>query len=83
MSEGRRTPVSRNIAIFRSLAEIPAGFGPSVAAIGNFDGRLQAERAVAGDHDALAGRHAIGARQGLQAAHAAADDRARGAGRAP
>lgn len=29
---GRRVPV------FRSLAEIPAGFGPTVAAIGNFDG---------------------------------------------
>jgi len=26
------------VAIFRSLGEIPAGFGPSVAAIGNFDG---------------------------------------------
>jgi riboflavin kinase/FMN adenylyltransferase len=26
------------ISIFRSLAEIPAGFGPTVAAIGNFDG---------------------------------------------
>lgn len=26
------------IAIYRSLAEIPAGFGPTVAAIGNFDG---------------------------------------------
>jgi riboflavin kinase / FMN adenylyltransferase len=25
-------------AIFRALADIPAGFGPSVAAIGNFDG---------------------------------------------
>ncbi len=25
-------------AVYRSLAEIPAGFGPSVAAIGNFDG---------------------------------------------
>lgn len=25
-------------AVFRSLNEIPAGFGPSVAAIGNFDG---------------------------------------------
>ena len=24
--------------VYRSLAEIPAGFGPSVAAIGNFDG---------------------------------------------
>jgi riboflavin kinase/FMN adenylyltransferase len=27
-----------NIAVYRSLAEIPRGFGPSVAAIGNFDG---------------------------------------------
>jgi riboflavin kinase/FMN adenylyltransferase len=26
------------ISVFRSVAEIPAGFGPSVAAIGNFDG---------------------------------------------
>jgi len=26
------------ITVFRSIAEIPAGFGPSVAAIGNFDG---------------------------------------------
>ncbi len=26
------------IAVFRSIAEIPMGFGPSVAAIGNFDG---------------------------------------------
>ena len=26
------------ISVFHSLAEIPAGFGPSVAAIGNFDG---------------------------------------------
>jgi riboflavin kinase/FMN adenylyltransferase len=25
-------------AVYRSLAQIPAGFGPSVAAIGNFDG---------------------------------------------
>src|SRR5574338_472594 len=25
-------------AIYRALEEIPAGFGPSVAAIGNFDG---------------------------------------------
>src|ERR1700735_3347896 len=24
--------------VFRSLAELPAGFGPSVVAIGNFDG---------------------------------------------
>ena len=28
----------RRISVFRSLAEIPAGFGPTVAAIGNFDG---------------------------------------------
>ena len=28
----------REIPVFRSLAEIPAGFGPTVAAIGNFDG---------------------------------------------
>ena len=27
-----------NIAVYRSLAEIPRGIGPSVAAIGNFDG---------------------------------------------
>src|ERR1035438_7842246 len=26
------------ISIYRSIQEIPAGFGPSVAAIGNFDG---------------------------------------------
>lgn len=26
------------VRVFRSLAEIPAGFGPSVAAVGNFDG---------------------------------------------
>jgi riboflavin kinase/FMN adenylyltransferase len=28
----------RETAIFRSLTEVPAGFGPTVAAIGNFDG---------------------------------------------
>jgi riboflavin kinase/FMN adenylyltransferase len=26
------------ISVFQSVAEIPAGFGPSVASIGNFDG---------------------------------------------
>jgi riboflavin kinase/FMN adenylyltransferase len=30
--------VRRNFQVFCSLAEIPAGFGPTVAAIGNFDG---------------------------------------------
>ena len=34
MSDSLRHPT----AVFRSLAEIPAGFGPAVAAIGNFDG---------------------------------------------
>ena len=28
----------RTIPVYRAIAEIPAGFGPSVAAIGNFDG---------------------------------------------
>jgi len=32
------TPRDRVVPVFRSLAEVPAGFGPSVAAIGNFDG---------------------------------------------
>lgn len=31
-------PDEQNVAVYRSLAEVPAGFGPSVAAIGNFDG---------------------------------------------
>ncbi|MGD0941021.1 MAG: bifunctional riboflavin kinase/FAD synthetase [Terracidiphilus sp.] len=30
--------IHNGVSIFRSLAEIPAGFGPTVAAIGNFDG---------------------------------------------
>lgn len=29
---------ARSIPVYRTLAEIPAGFGPCVAAIGNFDG---------------------------------------------
>ncbi len=33
-------------AIFRSLAEIPAGFGPTVAAVGNFDGVHLGHRAI-------------------------------------
>lgn len=32
------TPRDRAVPVFRSLAEVPVGFGPSVAAIGNFDG---------------------------------------------
>jgi riboflavin kinase/FMN adenylyltransferase len=38
MSDGRVIPTPRKISIFRSIAEIPSGFGPSVASIGNFDG---------------------------------------------
>jgi riboflavin kinase / FMN adenylyltransferase len=37
-SEVRAEETGRGTAVFRSLAEIPAGFGPAVAAIGNFDG---------------------------------------------
>jgi len=33
-----RTSQSDSVAIFRSLAEVPAGFGPSAVAVGNFDG---------------------------------------------
>ncbi len=32
------TPSGGAFAVFRSLDEIPAGFGPTVAAVGNFDG---------------------------------------------
>ena len=34
----RAAPGPCGVPVFRSLAEIPAGFGPTVAAIGNFDG---------------------------------------------
>ncbi len=38
MSDGPVKRGSGAAAVFRSLAEIPASFGPAVAAIGNFDG---------------------------------------------
>jgi len=40
MSEGGSSVMrnGREIPVFRSIAEIPADFGPTVAAIGNFDG---------------------------------------------
>jgi riboflavin kinase/FMN adenylyltransferase len=44
----RANPVSGSapVTIFRSLAEIPAGYGPSVVTIGNFDGVHMGHRAI-------------------------------------
>lgn len=38
--------VKHTTEVFRSLAEVPAGFGPTVAAIGNFDGVHQGHREI-------------------------------------
>ncbi|MGD0094864.1 MAG: bifunctional riboflavin kinase/FAD synthetase [Terracidiphilus sp.] len=38
MGNGSSAPVHRELAVFRAVAEIPPDFGPTVAAIGNFDG---------------------------------------------
>lgn len=38
MKSGMETQRPGTPAVFRSLAEIPAGFGPAVVAVGNFDG---------------------------------------------
>jgi riboflavin kinase / FMN adenylyltransferase len=38
MTNFSATPLHRNLIVLRSVAEIPADFGPTVAAIGNFDG---------------------------------------------
>ena len=37
-SASQSQPGGGAFAVFRSLDEIPAGFGPTVAAVGNFDG---------------------------------------------
>jgi len=48
------------IAVYRSIAAIPAGFGPSVVSIGNFDGVHLGHRAILAD--ALAEARALGAK---------------------
>jgi len=46
-SGGGKMPSSgAGFAVFRSLDEIPAGFGPTVAAVGNFDGVHLGHRAI-------------------------------------
>jgi len=45
-AEGQITPGGAEFVVFRSLDEIPAGFGPTVAAVGNFDGVHLGHRAI-------------------------------------
>ncbi len=51
---------SGGVAVFRSLAEVPSDFGPSAAAVGNFDGvhlgHCEILAAVAADARAMRGR---------------------------
>jgi riboflavin kinase/FMN adenylyltransferase len=49
MISGQAMPPGRDVfAVFRSLDEIPAGFGPTVASVGNFDGVHLGHRAILG-----------------------------------
>ncbi len=48
------------VPIFRTLAEIPPGFGPTVAAVGNFDGVHMGHRRILAA--AAAEAHSVGAR---------------------
>ena len=57
---GAATPRGSAFTVFRSLSEIPAGFGPTVAAVGNFDGVHLGHRAILGA--AVAEARATGAR---------------------
>jgi len=47
-ADGAATPRAGAFAVFRSLSEIPADFGPTVAAVGNFDGVHLGHRAILG-----------------------------------
>ena len=46
MTRDPATLTPRNIPVYRSVQEIPTGFGPCVAAIGNFDGVHLGHRAI-------------------------------------
>ena len=60
MTNSSAAQVHRDLQVFRSIAEIPSGFGPTVAAIGNFDGVHLGHRQILSA--AAADAHALGAR---------------------
>ena len=57
---GAGTKSTGAMQVFRSLAEIPFGFGPTVAAVGNFDGVHRGHRAILAE--VMAEAQTIGAR---------------------